>query len=355
MNGATINPTINSGYIQPGLKSGESTVRGTTPSGQAQPVPTTSNVAPWQPPIGFQNLPPALATPQTAGLFSSDPAIQAALSSPNMDFETLIELQIALNNKQMDTLTAGRMKEVEANQKTAEKNQAERIQQIKDSQVKLQSAEKKSWWSKLLNVVAKVAAVVVAVAMIAAAVIAAPVTGGASLALGLAGGYMLATSAYDLANEINVAVNGEEKRWPQVTLGSGVAWLLEKVGVDKDIAGWVSMGVDLAVNIAMMAIPGAQFTALPRLLKGGAMVISAIAQASKAGIDVSKAFDVKALADITAKLDTLQAQIDDLALNNKQLIELLKILNETKADNEGTMTQVLDNQASKNKTAFSMA
>ena len=356
MSVANINPSSNSTFVQPGFTPENTTVRGSTPSGQAQPVPPTAPVQKWEAPSGFQNLPPELATPKTAGLFSSDPAIQAALNNPNMDFETLIELQIALNNKQMDVLTASKLKDVEANKKTTEKNQAERVQLIKDSQVKLESAEKKSWWSKLCNVVAKVATVIVAVAMIAAAVLAAPVTGGASLALGLVGGYMLATSAYDLANDINVWKNGESARWPAVSIGAGVAKALEKMNlVSADTAAWIAMGVDLVVNIAMMFVPGAQFTALPRLLKAGAMIVSALAQFSKAGLDLSKAGDIKALAYITAKLDTLQAQIDDLTQNNKQLMEILKIINETKADNEDTLTKVFENQASNSRAIFRMA
>jgi hypothetical protein len=273
-----------------------------------------------------------------------------------MDFETLIELQIALNNKQMDVLTASKLKDVEANQKTTEKNQTERVQQIKNSQVKLESAEKKSWWSKLCNVVAKVATVIVAVAMIAAAVIAAPVTGGASLALGLVGGYMLLTSAYDLANDINVWKNGESARWPAVSIGAGVAKALEKMNlVSADTAAWIAMGVDLVVNMAMMAVPGAQLAALPRLLKAGAMIVNALAQFSKAGLDIAKAVDMHDLAGITAKLDTLQAQIDDLSQSNKQLMEILKIINETKADSEETLTKVLENQAGNSKAIFRMA
>ena len=371
-------PTPNSTFVRYGVTPDNTTVRASTPSGQATTLPPISPVPQWEAPNGFHNLPPELSTPKTAGLFSSDPAIQAALNDPNMDFETLIELQIALNNKLMDTMTASKLKDVEANQKTSEKNQAERVQQIKDSQVKLESAAKKSWWSTTMNIVAKVATVIAAVAMIAGAVLAAPFTGGVSVGLVVVGVYMLATAAYDLANEINVAVNGDDARWPAVSVGAGIAklmtWinekivnLLENTGVInadsaevlnkfiKDAEPWIAMAMDLAVSVAIMFVPGAQLVAGPQIIKGFATIVSAIAQATKAGLDISKAFDMKALAAITAKLDTLQAQIDDLTQSNKQLMEILKIINETKADSEDTLTKVFENQASNSRAIFSMA
>ena len=323
-------------------------VYGSTPAGQAAPVAPAAPAVPAPAPT-YLDFRPELAGPQVAGLFSNDPTIQALLNNPNVDIETLIEAQITLNNKALDVLNASKAKEIEANRKTNEANQAQRYEEIQKSKQKAEAAASKSWWSKVLNIVAKAAQVVAAVATIVAAVAAAPVTGGVSLVAGLAATYLLLQSAVELANEINVAVNGESARWSVSSLGSLVGWALEKMGVDKETAQWIALGLDVVANVAVMfLLPGVGLAAAPRALKAFSMLIGGAAQMGKAGIDIAKAFDVKGMADINSKLDTLQAQIDRLLQNNKQLMEMLKVIQESKTDNFDTVSEALEKKKETN-------
>lgn len=346
MNSTVITPSVPGATARQGAAvPGEFNVQVSTPAGQAaptrpvQPAPATS---PNQ--KAFLEFRPQLAAPATADLFSDDPAIQALLSNPNVDMETVILAQMALNNKQLETLNASKAKDIQANQKVSEQNQAERKKQIQDSKDKLEAAAKKGWWSKLLDVVGKAAAFIGSLAVLVAAVVAAPVTGGLSLGVAALAIYMMASSAVDLANEINVAINGESARWDfKLSVGALVGWIAGKLGASDEVKKWIEMGVDLVVNVAaMFMIPGAQLTAGARILSATAKIIGAVAQASKAGVDISTAFDVKDLAYINATLDQLQAQIDRLTQNNKQLMEMLKVIQETKADNDNTVTEVLE-------------
>jgi hypothetical protein len=350
MNSAISNPTV--GRITPtGPTLGATGPTGTTPAGQSAPLGFTPT-APKDPVKDqpFMSFRPELASPQTANLFSNDPSIQALLANPNVDMETIILAQMALNNKQLDTLNASKAKEIQANQKLNEQNQAERIKQILASKEKVEAAATKGWWSKLLDVVANVATFIATAAVLIAAVVAAPATGGLSLAVGALALYQLVSSGAELVNKAAEAITGERLFDFQLTIGAGIAAIAGAFGASDDVKQWIALGVDLVVNVAtMFIIPGAQLSAIGRIVKAGSTIAAGAAQIGKGGLDISRAFDVKALADIQAKLDTLQAQIDRLTQNNKQLMEMLKIIQEAKADNDNTVTEVLQSKAETGK------
>jgi hypothetical protein len=332
--------------IDTGGTQGSSGPGRTTPAGQSGPLGFTP---PTKEPVqdqAFMSFRPELASPQTANLFSSDPSIQALLSNPNVDMETIILAQMALNNKQLDTLNASKATEVQANQKLNEKIQAERIKEIQANKEKVEAAANKSWWSKLLDVVANVATFVASAAVLVGAILAAPATGGLSLAVGALALYQLISSGAELVNKGFEAITGERLFDFKLTIGAGIAALAGVFGASDEVKQWIELGVDLVVNVAaMFLIPGAQLSAIGRIVKAVSTIIAGVSQVSKGSLDISRAFDVKDLADSQARLDTLQAQIDRLTQNNKQLMEMLKIIQEAKADNENTATEALQAKA----------
>ena len=333
--------------IDTGSTQGPSGPGSTTPAGQSAPLGFTP--APPKDPVKdqpFMSFRPELASPQTASLFSSDPSIQALLANPNVDMETIILAQMALNNKQLDTLNASKATEVQANQKLNEKIQAERIKEIQASKEKVEAAANKGWWSKLLDVVANVATFIASAAVLIAAVVAAPATGGLSLAVGALALYQLVSSGAELINKAAEAITGERLFDFKISIGAGVAALAGLLGASDDVKQWIELGVDLVVNVAaMFIIPGAQLSAIGRIVKAVSTIVAGFAQVSKGSLDISRAFDVKALADGQARLDTLQAQIDRLTQNNKQLMEMLKIIQEAKSDNDNTATEAIQAKA----------
>jgi hypothetical protein len=217
--------------------------------------------------------------------------------------ETIILAQMALNNKQLDTLNASKAKEVQANQKLNEQNQAERIKQIQASKEKVETAANTSWWSKLLDVVANAATFIASAAVLIAAVVAAPATGGLSLAVGALALYQLVSSGAELVNKAAEVITGERLFNFQLTVGAGIAAIAGAFGASDEVKQWIALGVDLVVNVAaMFIIPGAQLSAIGRIVKAVSTIVAGVAQVSKGSLDISRAFDVKALADIQAKL-----------------------------------------------------
>ena len=340
-----------------GTALGTTALTGTTPAGQSAPIQRTPDLP--KEPIKdqpFMSFRPELASPQTANLFSNDPAIQALLANPNVDMETIILAQMALNNKQLDTLNASKAKEVQANQKLNEQNQAERIKQIQATKEKIEAAANKGWWSKLLDVVANVATFIASAAVLIAAVVAAPATGGLSLAVGALALYQLVSSGAELVNKAAESISGKPLFDFKISIGAGIAAIAGALGASDEVKQWIELGVDLVVNVAaMFIIPGAQLSAIGRIVKAVSTIVSGVAQISKGSLDISRAVDVKALADIQAKLDTLQAQIDLLTQNNKQLMEMLKLIQEAKADNDNTATDALQAKTETMAKVFRMA
>jgi hypothetical protein len=317
-----------------------------TPAGQSQPM--GAPVLPSQPVLDqpFMSFRPQLAPAQTAGLFSSDPAIQALLNNPDVDIETIILVQMALNNKQLDTLNASKAKDIDANRQASEKNQAERVKQIQASKEKVEAAANKGWWAKLLDVVGDAATFIGSAAVLVAAILAAPATGGLSIGVAVLAVYMMVGSATELANKAHELRTGERLFNFQITVGELAGLVAGAFGASDEVKQWIKLGVDVVVGVAaMFIIPGAQLNAFGKILKAGAAIVGGIAQISKGGLEISKAIDVRDLANTQASLDTLQAQIDRLTQNNQQLMDMLKLFQESKTDNENTVSEALEAKA----------
>lgn len=310
-----------------------------TPAGNAQNVAPDFELPKDEQTQAFFDVRTRFEPPKPGVFKSDDPALQALLDDPDADLETLILAQMAINNKQLDLMNKAKAGDIEANQKLAEQNQAERKKEIEASKAKIESAEKKGFWGKLLGVISKVAAVVGTVVAIAGAIAAGPVGWVAGVALA----YSLATTIYEIANDINVAVNGEKARWPQITLGAGIAWVAGQLKASDEVKMWIGAAVDVALSIALaFANPFKALSAAKQFFTATSSLISSVTKASSAGLNIAAAYDKWALSDVTAKLDTLQAQIDRLNQSNRQLFEMLKNIQQARADNDNTATEVLE-------------
>lgn len=312
----------------------------TTPAGQAAPVvvplPDLDLGGTGQ---AFLDVRPTLDQARTQGLLSSDEAIQALLDNPDTDLETLILAQMALNNKQLDQLNESKAKDIEANRKKSEANQAERMERLKEANSKIESANKKSWWSKALGVVASVAGLV-------AGIMAAPFTGGLSLAVAV---YALVNTAYDLVNELNVAINGEDARWQAkpFSIGYWVGEIAQKLGASPEVAAMISAAVEVVIGLAALAAGSTSainsgMSAAAKVMQASASGLSATARLTSGALTISTEVTKYQLAGITAKMDTLQAQIDRLMQSNQQLMTMLKNIQQARQDNDDTVTDTLE-------------
>ena len=188
---------------------------------------------------------PPSATATTQPMTSNRPVLDEPKSFPtNMSGPALEAfIQVVFNNsaqatfKNIGTALDGLGKQVKAeNEKRAAEDK-----KAQDAALK---AQNQSFWSKLWGYVSKVATIIAAGAMTA-------VTGGAAFAFAA----VLVVSA--VAGLVKSIAQDAGAKWADnipTSVGDLVGKVLIAAGVDKETAGWVSMGVDVTLAVAGLGV-----------------------------------------------------------------------------------------------------
>jgi hypothetical protein len=216
--------------------------------------------------------------------------------------------------------------------------EAERDEALKKEQKAIQDAiqaeHDKSFWDDAANVLSKVAEVAAVVASVAAVV----ATAGAATplsALAIAGCAMSSASIVD-----------------------GEAHVLEKLGVDANVAGWIDTGLSIGGALcsggAAVAAGGKAAGGFASTVSRAGLVVSGAAQAGRGAAEIASGVaqqkEENDLADATAAdlswnrlLRRIQTTLDDTKASDDQSQRVKGVLRDTMATRDATLSAAIFN------------
>ena len=289
-----------------GAEASASTAK-TTAAGNLSAAPATT--APLSTPAATQAPPasnlPVLEEPKTLQL--SGPALDA-----------LIQL---IGNATTFILLSNAATAIDGVTKQLKTQNEQRAAEDKKAQDAALKAQNQGFWAKLWGYVSKVATVIASVALTL-------VTGGAAF------GFAVVMAASAVMGLVKSIAQDAGAKWADnipTSIGDAVSKVLVAAGVDEKTAGYISMGVDIAIAVAGLTAGGVgMFRAVKNAQSTGQKVInqtrlvwangiSAGGSAMAGGAQIGAGVQGLKVADTNQEAQTAQANSKEIQANLTQL------------------------------------